>query len=319
MSETLTESSTFAASVSVPTKTDPGNNRAALIKVALQALTNRTRWLKNTVDALPAAPDLSDYARKSVANIFTAAQRVNSTLRVTGETTLDAQLHATTIEASSTISGASITSLGGVTAASDIISTGGGVTTSGAIVSATAVSGPTLTAVSGDITLAANRRVRYSGSVADRTRRELIPLCLAQVCLQSTGALSDARIYDDHILATGADVYVRLPLTIPPEAELLSISMFHSAQHGSNRIQLVRKEIADWDTLVQTGGPSMSTTLDQLSTTGPDNRITRVAPAPAAPPYILTDVRDWTIKIHLAQDNKLYGVRIEYALATVGG
>lgn len=81
--KTLTEAATFDTAVVVPL----GNQirKAADLEAPVQALANRTKYLKAAVEAVPPAPDLSGVATKSGANTFTNTNTFSSTVNLNGQ------------------------------------------------------------------------------------------------------------------------------------------------------------------------------------------------------------------------------------------
>lgn len=73
MSKDLIDVDAFTSPVHVPENTDSRNNAAGDVELAVQALANRTRNLKNALD-----PIAADAARKSQQNTFTKTQIINS-------------------------------------------------------------------------------------------------------------------------------------------------------------------------------------------------------------------------------------------------
>lgn len=280
----------------------------------------RTQYLHAAVAAIPAPapPDLTPYARKDAANTFTAAQRIESTLRVTSASTFESSITANVATVQALLIANTITCQADLSVGDDITATG---SVRGAGITSTTG----ITALDGDITLSASKRVRYSGSVADRTRRALIPLCLASVTQQTVVApAADAPcsvLEDSRILVRDEPVFIRLPVVIPPEATLLALSMYHYPSNGSDSITLVSKRIGDWTTVSQppphnTGHLTVTEVMTATSDSGgANNRMTRVEPPS---PITLADDTEWTCKISMSAFNSLWAVRVEYALATAG-
>lgn len=249
----VTEPATWDATPPIVPDADADMDDATSIIEALAIkFGSRTKYLYAAIAAIPPLPSLTDYARKSVANVFSAANTFTAAIEtrdinVRGGANIDVEggVHADgTITSSSNIS----TPLDMVARdlnATRNVNAGDGAISGKSLNSDEATTVGTTLTVGGNITLPGDAAILLSGSDASKTLYKSIPLDVGRPEHASV-LYANWRSESQTWLAVDNPVVITIPLpNLPNRCALTSLQWFIAGEANDSSVELVRRFV-DW-------------------------------------------------------------------------